>query len=123
MASERAEQVDGMMGNVQRYLKLLIEDTRLNIAEKLTRLMSAIALAAILLFLAVVTLVFLSLGASMALSDIMDPLWAFIIVAGFYLVLCTVIVLARKTLLINPIARFISRLILNAPVKEPKQND
>lgn len=123
MASERAEQVEGIMGTVQRYLKLLIEDTRLNAAEKLTRLMAAVAMAAILLFLAVVTLVFLSLGLSLALSEVMAPLWAFIIVAGIYIILCAVLIIARKQLIVDPIARFVSKLLLNPPVKETKQND
>lgn len=118
MTSERAEQVQGIMGNVHRYLKLLIEDTRLNVAEKLTRLMSAVAISAILLFMAVVTLVFLSLGISMALSEVMKPLWAFIIVAGFYLILCAVLIISRKQLIIDPIARFLSKLLLNPPVKD-----
>ncbi len=111
------------MGTVQRYLKLLIEDTRLNAAEKLTRLMAAVAMAAILLFLAVVTLVFLSLGLSLALSEVMAPLWAFIIVAGIYIILCAVLIIARKQLIVDPIARFVSKLLLNPPVKETKQND
>ena len=123
MTSERAEQVQGIMGIIHRYLKLLIEDTRLNVAEKLTRLMSAVAIAAILLFLAVVTLVFLSLGISMALSEVMKPLWAFIIVAGFYMVLCVVLIVARKQLIVDPIARFLSKLLLNPPVKEQPKND
>lgn len=111
------------MGIIHRYLKLLIEDTRLNVAEKLTRLMSAVAIAAILLFLAVVTLVFLSLGISMALSEVMKPLWAFIIVAGFYMVLCVALIIARKQLIVDPIARFLSKLLLNPPVKEQPKND
>lgn len=124
MASERTEQVEGIMGNVQRYLKLLLEDTRLNAAEKLTRLMSAVAISAIMLFLAVVTLVFLSLGLSMALAEVMKPLWAFIIVAAIYLVLCVVLLLARKVLIIDPIARFTSKLLLDPPEQQkPKQNN
>lgn len=101
-----------------RYLKLLLEDTRLSLAEKLTRLLSAVALCALLTIVGTVALVFVSLAIGMALADAIDPLWSFVIVAGFYIILMVVLVLCRTSLLVNPIARFISRLVLPAPVKQ-----
>ena len=38
----------GIADTIKTYVGLLMEDTRLNLAEKLTRLMSAIAVAALL---------------------------------------------------------------------------
>ena len=102
---------------VGRYVKLLVEDTRLNVAEKLTRLLSAIALCSLLTIIGTAALVFISIAVGMALATVIAPLWAFIIVAGFYIAVLVILVTCRNALLVNPIARFISRLLLPAPQK------
>ncbi len=92
-----------------RYIKLLLEDTRLNIAEKLTRLISAITVCALLLVFLIVALLFASLAAGYALSPYTGHLGAFLIV---------VLISCKRVFIVNPIARFISRLMLQAPTQE-----
>lgn len=106
------------------YIRLLIEDTKLNMVEKLTRLLSAIAMCSLLTILITAALVFISIAAGLALSTIIPPLWAFIIVAGFYIIVMILLICYRTRLLVNPIARFISRLLLDAPKPQnPESND
>ncbi len=106
--------------SITSYLRLLIEDTRLSATEKLIRACSGIALCALLFILSTVALVFISISVSLLLSAVIAPLWAFVIVAGFYIILAAVIVLFRTQLIVNPISRFISRLLLPAPqIKDP----
>ena len=104
-----------VMSTVSRYIKLLLEDTRLNVTEKLTRLLSALTVCALLLVLALATLLFLSLAAGQALADVMNPIWAYVIVASFYAVIAGVIFFCKTVLIVNPIARFLSRLLIEAP--------
>ncbi len=61
---------------VVRYLKLLVEDTRLSLAEKLTRLLSALAVCAIVIILATVAVVFITIGVSVALAPYLGPQWS-----------------------------------------------
>ncbi len=103
------------MAAVTRYVKLLIEDTRLGLAEKLTRLLSAVAVCAVLVILAVVALVFISIGISYLLVPYFSPVWAFLAVAGFYIVLIGVFVALKRQLVVDPIARFISSLLVEPP--------
>lgn len=106
------------------YIRLLVEDTKLNMVEKLTRLLSAIAMCSLLTILITAALVFISIAAGLALSTIIPPLWAFIIVAGFYIIVMILLICYRTRLLVNPIARFISRLLLDAPkTQNPESND
>lgn len=106
------------------YIRLLVEDTKLNMVEKLTRLLSAIAMCSLLTILITAALVFISIAAGLALSTIIPPLWAFIIVAGFYIIVMILLICYRTRLLVNPIARFISRLLLDAPkTQTPESND
>ncbi|MDE6464631.1 MAG: phage holin family protein [Muribaculaceae bacterium] len=113
----------GLTSAIGRYVKLLVEDTRLNIAEKLTRLLSAVAVCAILLILALVALVFISIGVSLALAPVLDPVWAFLIVAAFYLVLIGVLLLFKTQLIVDPIARFLSSLLLDPPATPKAQSN
>lgn len=108
---------------LSKYLKLLIEDTRLNVAEKLTRLLATIALASLLTITVTVALVFVSIAVGIALAQSLSPLWSFVIVAGFYIVLLIVLVACRKALLLNPIARFISSILLPAPSQNETGHD
>ena len=101
-----------------RYIKLLLEDTRLNIAEKLTRLISAITVCALLLVFLIVALLFASLAAGYALSPYTGHLGAFLIVAAFYVLLAVVLISCKRVFIVNPIARVISRLMLQAPTQE-----
>lgn len=119
---ETASTFKSLSATVMQYIRLLIEDTRLNVAEKLTRLLSAIALCALLTIVCTVALVFISIAVGIALTEIISPLWSFIIVAGFYIVILILLITCRNILLVNPIARFISCLLLPAPQK-PKTND
>lgn len=48
---------------IKQYLQLLVEDTRLNIAEKLTRLLAGIALASLLTIIIISALLFASISA------------------------------------------------------------
>lgn len=115
----RSGTIRALTDTVTRYIKLLIEDTRLNAAEKLIRLLSAVAISALVTILVTAVIVFVSIAVGLALSEVMNPLWAFLIVAAFYLVILVVLIVCRNTLIITPIARFISRLLLPAPQPEP----
>lgn len=107
---------------ISRYVSLLIEDTRLSVAEKVTRLVASIAFVAAVVIVSTVAMVFISLSASMFLSQVIGPRWAFLIVAGFYALVLIIILAAKRVLLVDPIARFISRLIVTPPESD-KNND
>ena len=89
-------------------------NVRLSAAERLTLLMSAIALGGIATILVTAVLLFVSIGAARLLASL-TPHGAYFIVAGFYALLLIVIVSMRRKLITDPIARLVSRLILDDP--------
>lgn len=117
--NENPGSFSSISSDVGKYVSLLVEDTKLNIAEKLTRLLSAVALCSLLTIVVTVALVFVSIAVGLALSHVFSPLWAFCCVAAFYIIMLVVLVVARKQLLVNPIARFISVLLLDPPQEKP----
>lgn len=125
----QTDQPSGMnllLRTISEYLKLLVEDARLNAAEKLTKLLSACVLFVLLTMLVTVAMLFLTIAVSLALSAAISPLWAFIIVTAFYALLIVLVVTCRRSLIENPIARFITALIVKEPCEQkpmPENND
>ena len=92
-------------------------------ALKLTETAVMIALASILVVLVLCTLVFLSISVGLMLSAVMEPYWAFIIVAALYVLLIAVLVIFKRQLIVDPTARLLSSLIVEPPVKNNAGND
>jgi len=98
-----------------RLFVLKIEDTRLVLAVKLTRLLGAIVFLFVCFMLFLCIQGFIAAAVEHLLCEMMSAVMANIIIAAFYLVLLCVIIVAKKQIIINPIARFISRLIVEPP--------
>lgn len=90
------------------------ESLRLSAAERLTLLLSAIAVAALAAILGTAVIVFLSLGAARMLADV-TPLGAYFIVAGFYALLLVLLVVFRRQLVTDPVCRLVTRLLVAPP--------
>jgi len=104
----------------RRLLRLQCDVARLALAERLTRLISIIALFLIGLILGICVLAFLTLGIGRILSSHIADYWSFLIMAGFYLLLIVAIVAFRKPLLVNPLSRFLTSLIVSPPKTSDK---
>lgn len=94
---------------------LHLDYARLTAAEKLTIILSTMAIYALVVIFATLSLVFITLGVGYLLATTIAPHFAYLIVAGFYVVVLVVLFLLRKKLFVNPIARFVSKLFVNRP--------
>lgn len=108
---------------IQRLGRLYVSKMRLDLSEKLARLLSGVALALIVLILGICVMVFATLSVSAVLSDMLPDYWSYLIIGGFYLLLIVLLVLLKTPLLTNPITRFISRIIVESPQENTKDYD
>lgn len=99
----------------KRLLKLKVEDARLVIAERLSILLENLLFIITAILLGVCCLGFITFAIVHFLSTIMEPGWAYLIVAGIYALMIGALVLFRRQFIGNPISRLISRLILSEP--------
>ena len=100
-----------------RICRLVISYARLTFAEKLTYLLSAAALFSIALLLGTIALLFL-LGATAHLLSIVLPMFlAYVIVSAICVAIALCIYAFRRILILDPLARFVSRLIVEQPTK------
>ncbi len=94
----------------QIWLKLEVEYVKLTAAEKFTILLSTLILGAIILLIAMVAVILLSFALADVFKIFLSPAFAYLCVAGILLILILLIFIFRRPLLINPIARFITKL-------------
>lgn len=125
MSESTSHSSQGVLSVLARYGKLLLEDTRLGLAEKLTRLLTAVTMVALLAFLGLVALIFITIGVSCWLAPVLSPMWSFFIMSAIYIIIIGVLVAFKRQLVVDPIARFVTSLLVEAPAppKEPAADD
>ncbi len=99
----------------RHLLRLYCDNGRMALAEKMTRLMSVVAMFFIGLILSVCVLIFVTLGVGRVLTEHIPDYWSFFIMGGFYLLLIACLIIFRKPLLTDPLARFLSSLFVAPP--------
>lgn len=100
-----------------RWLSLEFKYIKLTAAEKLTILFSALALCAILMLVSLIVLILLALCLVDVFKIMMSPWLACLSVGGILVILVMLVVLLKTQLIINPISRFVSRLIIDRDEK------
>lgn len=102
-----------LFGQVSELVKLYLVSARLTLAEKIARLLTVLTLCAIIFVLSVVGLLFIALAIIHWISLGVGIEWAYMIMGCAFLILIAVLVVFKKQLICNPLARFISRLLFN----------
>lgn len=116
------ESIQKLFLELKNYLKLQKKFLKLDTAEKLTVLLSAIAVIAILLLLGSMILLYLTFALAYYLGDVMGSLpLGFSVIAVFLLLVLLFFYFNRKKYIIQPIARFMANLFINSTQDENEQ--
>lgn len=118
--SEQNDELRRTLANAKEWGKLYLENLKLLSIEKTTVLLSHGAMAALLLLLGVCAFFFISIALVLLLAQVLPEMWCFLIMGGVYLLIAAIAMIFRRSLFIDPIARFLSRLFLD-PL--PHQNN
>lgn len=113
--SANNDNTSDFIDSLKRYLGLYADYMRLSAAEKMSMLLSAIALYTLTVALALIALIFFFIGVGFLLASVMTLYWSFFIVTAFYILIFSLLIIFRHTLIVDPIARFVSRLIVKPP--------
>ena len=107
-----------LWGEVKKYLSLQIDYAKLTAVEKITILVSTMTFVGIVIVLSTCALFFLSEAVVNWLIIILNnECAANLIVFGVFVLLLIIVFLFKKSLIINPVARFVTKLLLNPPKK------
>ena len=108
-----------LFNEARRYFSLEWDYTKLTAVEKLAVLLSATAFVAVVIIIATFALHYLVSALISVLASAMGCAWgAHLIAVGLLLVLLLVVFAFKKQLIVNPIARFVSKLFL-----KPEDNE
>lgn len=117
------ETLQQLFTEIKKYLVLQKRYTQLEIAEKLTILLSTLILVLVIIILSMVALFYLSFTFAYLLAHLLGS-----IIISFALITCVILILIiavyslRKKLIVNPMAKFIANLFIKDSVKEEEQH-
>lgn len=111
--SSPGSKIADIRSSLRRLVALYVENAKLTAAEKLTLLLSGAVLFVIALVFITFALIFGAVAIYQLMALSMSPIVAAAILAGAFVLLVILAFLLRKPLIVDPMARFISRLIMD----------
>ena len=112
-SDKNVETISQLIEMVKHNLELRKEYAKLDMVDKVVRLLSAATLAFILIVIIAAILLFLSACVASWLSAHIGLPMALLAVAGFYFLLLIMVYIGRKAWIERPLVKYLSRLLLN----------
>lgn len=112
MKDKFLDEVKEIFAQSKNWVKLEVEYAKLTLAEKFTILLSTMIIGVVCLLFGMVALILLSLSLAQLFMLFMAPALAYLSVAGVIVLILVTVYLLRKPLLLNPIAKYLTKLIL-----------
>ncbi len=98
---------------LRRLVTLYMENAKLTVAEKLIQLFSALVMLVICVVFGIFALAFIA-GAGIELLElVLQPWAAYLVLAGVFILIMGAMVIFRDRLIVNPTARFVTRLVFD----------
>ena len=97
---------------VKHYLGLQAEYVKLDVIDKVVRLITGAALAIVFCFLIIALALFMSFAFAFWLSNFIGMGWSFLIVTVFHLMMFFVIISKRKAWIEKPLVHFLAEVFL-----------
>ena len=112
------EEIEDIKKDIQEYIEVKLDMFKLQSAENISRVISNVAVAAIMVLLASLILLFLSFAAGYFMASVLNSNeLGFLCVAGFYLLLLLIILIFRKRIIDRPVIKSVIRIFF------PKSGD
>ncbi|MDD7273169.1 MAG: phage holin family protein [Prevotella sp.] len=108
------ETIAQLIEAVKHYVGLQKEYIKLDVIEKVVRLLTAMALIGIFVGLLTLSLIYVSFSAAHALQTVVGSLvWGYLIVGGAYFALLLLFIVFRHRLIERPLVRFLASLLMS----------
>lgn len=106
------ETIAQLAESLKHYIGLQSEYVKLDVVEKVVRLLTAFAIAIVTLFLVLFVLICLTIAGAHALTPCVGVVGAYCIVAGIYLLILIMFLLNRRRWVEKPLVRFLAGILL-----------
>lgn len=115
MKTKITDDIKEMLTQGVNWAKLEIEYLKLTAAEKMIILVSMMVIGAVFLLLLLPAVLMFLFALAQVFIDFMPVALAYVSVGGIVLLILVLLILFRKSLIINPVAKFISKVLLDHP--------
>ena len=112
------DNIRSLWTEAKNYLELQKEYLKLDTAEKLSVLLSAVATVVLCVTFALAAILFIMVALTLLLAKVVGGVWSAVIMGGAMLLIIVIILIARKRWIVQPISRFIARLIVGEDEEE-----
>lgn len=110
---KNVETIGQLVEVLKHYIGLQSEYLKLDVVDKVVRLLTAITMTVVLLGLLLMAVIYLSFGAAYALAGVVGSIAAgFCIVAAVYLFILILFVTFRHKWIERPLVRFLASLLM-----------
>ena len=113
MKNKITDDIREMITQGTNWAKLEIEYLKLTAAEKIIILLSMMVIGAVILLLLLPVILMFLFALAQVFIDFMPKALAYVTVGGIVLLLLGVLIIFKKELVINPVAKFISKVLLD----------
>lgn len=110
--SSLLDQIKNIIARSKDWATLELEYAKLTAAEKITLLAGAAVTGAVCLLLVITALILFGIALAFLFWELMCPSLAFLASGGCVLLVSLIIYLLRERLIINPIAKMITKILL-----------
>ncbi len=109
---QNIETIGQLVEALRHYVGLQTEYVKLDVAEKVVRLLTVATMTIVLSVLLIMAAIFASFALAHALQPYTGEAWAYAIVAALYLLLLILVVIFRKRWIERPLVRFLASMLL-----------
>ena len=113
-SDKNIETIAQLIESAKHYVGVQSEYVKLDVIEKVGKLVTLATVSLIVLLLVMMMLIYLSFALAYCLSSYLGTPGAFALVAGIYLLLLILFVLKRHQWIEKPLVRFLADLLLNS---------
>ena len=112
-SDKNVESIAQLVESVKNYVGLQGEYLKLDVIQKIVRLVTALTLTIVLLLLGIVFLFYLSFACVYWLEPLTGTALAFFIMSLLFLLLLICVFIKRKSWIERPLVRFLASVLLN----------
>lgn len=112
-SDKNVETIAQLIEVLKHYLGLQTEYVKLDVIDKVVRLLTAATLAILFFLILVAVLMYLSFAIAFWLGSYMGTAKAFFLVGGLHLLILVLFMVFRKSWIEKPLVRFLAGLLLS----------
>ena len=112
-SDKNIETIAQLVESAKHYIGIQSEYVKLDVIEKVVKLLTVAAISLLVLLLAMLMLTYFSFARAYGLGAKIGMVWSFALVAGIYLALLVLLLAKRRQWIEKPLVRFLADLFLN----------